>query len=312
MTIETIKFFYNGIKINGEKDLIKMEVYETDNSVRIIYNWRWDSEFYKELGNITEINVIPARFWGDESTKTIEITDKNPLYNCFKYMALAKSRRDAKLSGNTACENELEGRMRLFPKYADIDTVANAKEYINAVKAEAEKRAEEERAAEYARRREIFEAEKAEKKTIIDLMNRFPVQDTDTLKVMICWSEHPAFYDWNDDELVMSVKAADAVMTKLDVKPEDGGYYKTKFAIIENDEKIYDGRYDLGDIEGGLIQHIENFIAYARKNNMSDEDYNEGVELIEKLKNARDNAKEIVVTIPDDLKKFIEMFKNNK
>ena len=48
----------------------------------------------------------------------------------------------------------------------------------------------------------------------------------------------------------------------------DHGYYKTSFRITGTDpdgEEInYNGRYDLGDGEGGLLQHIRNLGGWER------------------------------------------------
>ena len=50
MTFTTIKFFYNGIKINGEKALNKMNVYgELDGDIYIIYDWHWTKDFFEAI-----------------------------------------------------------------------------------------------------------------------------------------------------------------------------------------------------------------------------------------------------------------------
>ena len=90
--------------------------------------------------------------------------------------------------------------------------------------------------------------------------------------VLIHWSEHPAFSDYADDSLRLSLPAADKILGTLDTEQNAtretdsgcGWYYKTKFTITATDpdsgeEMTYTGRYDLGDGEGGLIQHIRNF-----------------------------------------------------
>lgn len=93
-----------------------------------------------------------------------------------------------------------------------------------------------------------------------------------TPRVVIQWSEHPAFYDYDDGTLTLSVRAADEILRHFDEQRaqknrEDGcgGYDKTAFKIffVENgEEKTYEGRYDIGDDDGGIIEHIRKFGAY--------------------------------------------------
>lgn len=90
--------------------------------------------------------------------------------------------------------------------------------------------------------------------------------------VKIRWSEHPAFYSWENDALNLSPAAAEIILGHYDLeRAEDGapGYDKTKFLIIWTDEagetNSYEGRYDLGDNDGGLVSHIRAFAACRRK-----------------------------------------------
>ena len=78
--------------------------------------------------------------------------------------------------------------------------------------------------------------------------------------------------DWRaeDGELVLSVAAAEIILKHYDEQRaaenaanDCGGYDKTKFLIHYTDETgksgTYEGRYDLGDNDGGLIAHIRSF-----------------------------------------------------
>ena len=53
-----------------------------------------------------------------------------------------------------------------------------------------------------------------------------------------------------------------------DVSAHYAKYYKTSFTITGKDESgedfSYTGRYDLGDNDGGLIEHIRSFAEYYR------------------------------------------------
>ena len=89
--------------------------------------------------------------------------------------------------------------------------------------------------------------------------------------VKICWSEHPAFYSWDDNTLDLSPAAAEIILGRYDLEraeEEKGGYDKTKFLITWTDESgeehSYEGRYDLGDNDGGLVAHIRSFAAHHR------------------------------------------------
>ena len=89
--------------------------------------------------------------------------------------------------------------------------------------------------------------------------------------VRICWSECPAFYSWEEGALSLSVAAADIILTHYDqetVADGEHGYYKTKFVIEytgpDDEPATYEGRYDLGDDDGGLVQHIRAFGEHLR------------------------------------------------
>lgn len=91
---------------------------------------------------------------------------------------------------------------------------------------------------------------------------RYPVKAGDPV-VTIHWSECPAFYNWGEDQLKLSIAAAEIILRHFDRRPTDGFcYYKTKLTV----EYIQDGepgsftdRYDLGDDIGGLIADIRRY-----------------------------------------------------
>ena len=108
--------------------------------------------------------------------------------------------------------------------------------------------------------------------------------------VTIIWSEHSRFHDGE----TMSLSEANAAIGNLDaaVTKEDG-YYKTKFRIdfvMDGQPDYYGGRQDLGDGDGTLIEHIEDYHAYY-ENNSEWENYilhNEGKEALEADKTQRE------------------------
>lgn len=108
--------------------------------------------------------------------------------------------------------------------------------------------------------------------------------------VTILWSEHSRFHDGE----TMSLSEANALIGSLDeATTKEDGYYKTKFRIdfvMDGQPDNYIGRQDLGDGDGTLIEHIEDYHAYY-ENNSEWENYilhNEGAEALEADKAQRD------------------------
>ena len=121
--------------------------------------------------------------------------------------------------------------------------------------------------------------------------DNFPTPDPNGEPVVtIIWSEHSRFHDGE----TMSLSEANAAIGNLDaaVTKEDG-YYKTKFRIdfvMDGQPDYYGGRQDLGDGDGTLIEHIEDYHAYY-ENNSEWENYilhNEGKEALEADKAQRE------------------------
>ena len=121
--------------------------------------------------------------------------------------------------------------------------------------------------------------------------DNFPIPDPNGEPVVtIIWSEHSRFHDGE----TMSLSEANATIGSLDaaVTKEDG-YYKTKFRIdfvMDGQPDYYGGRQDLGDGDGTLIEHIEDYHAYY-ENNSEWENYilhNEGKEALEADKAQRE------------------------
>ena len=84
--------------------------------------------------------------------------------------------------------------------------------------------------------------------------------------VTIIWSENGKLRDGE----TMPLSRANALFEALDAQNEDTpGYDKTKFRLdftLDGKPEQYEGRQDLGDGEGSLIDHIEKFNAYYLNN----------------------------------------------
>lgn len=110
--------------------------------------------------------------------------------------------------------------------------------------------------------------------------------EPDTLEVEITFSEHPAFYKkervngevvFTDRYNHLSFALANRLFAELDRKQQidreepdshAGWYHKTDFVIhakMNGIEYNYDGRYDLGDGDGTLIDYIRAFHEYASR-----------------------------------------------
>lgn len=149
--------------------------------------------------------------------------------------------------------------------------------------------------AENRRRQEEHEREIAEREKVLaetvegrEYISRVsaehPIEDGAPV-VRIPFSENPAFYSFMREDrkritlnpdgtkteeiieaaprCVLSVAAADIVLRHFDEirKAEGRGYDKTDFIITGTDPETgepftYEGRYDLGDGDGGMISHI--------------------------------------------------------
>lgn len=294
MATTSIKFFYNGMRINGARELCKV-----DYSVDGRHDDRECVTIYERLNNY---NVrIPRDLFDVQNdtdlmtdyfdTDSVEVWPDHPLYPFIRAAALkdkikgeepytqrlraelAKAEANPKrcFSWRTAdtIRTELENReTRLngwknelaklpsgHPSAADVArAVAFVADRREAARRAAEQAAEAERAAERA----AYEAERAEGERIVnEAAERFPLQDGAPY-VVIDWSEHASL----DEGLTLSVPAAELILSQLDERNHRSGYKgydKTAFTVhytLDSEACTYEGRYDLGDDDGGLVAHI--------------------------------------------------------
>ena len=121
--------------------------------------------------------------------------------------------------------------------------------------------------------------------------DNFPTPDPNGEPVVtIIWSEHSRFHDGE----TMSLSEANAAIGSLDeATAKENGYYKTKFRIdfvMDGQPDNYIGRQDLGDGDGTLIEHIEDYHAYYENNSEWENSIlrNEGKEALEADKAQRE------------------------
>jgi len=275
----SIKFFWNGIKINGEKTLIKC-FYSLDNQRECV------TIYARDYGVHLPSDMFPVENDTDSmtdyfATDHIVVFPDHPLYLYARAAALkAEIRNLERYPGITGVDRSARaGKLKQYraelatlpttqPTAADVAAVHALNLSIKTahMEAEKEKRQKEQEA--------ILSAQNEGRAYIESIAAAHPIQEGAPV-VTIEWSEHPAFYSWEDGELKLSIAAAEIILKHYDeLRVEQnaaeglGGYDKTSFVIEYTDENgepsTYTGRYDLGDNDGGLIAHIRAFAEICR------------------------------------------------
>lgn len=287
-----IKFFWNGFKLNGENKLVRCFYSLNDNgqdapAVSIMIR-DYSGRLPRDLFDVVNETDVYTDYFDDDSAT---LTPEHPLYPFARYAAeKARNRDQAKYIERL--EKSLQGRevwpgqfagyredihrrrgwMASFaamkdPGQPSAQVVEEARDYIQSRREAAQAARIARQEAEDKARAEAVETCRREGGDFIrKTAAEFPLMEGEP-EVVIRWSEFPAFYDWEDDALILSVAAADIIFRHFDTREtkerHGGGYFKTAFVIRWTDEtgegKTYEGRYDLGDLEGGLVEHIRAF-----------------------------------------------------
>lgn len=287
---ESIRFFYNGIKVNGGK-LIRCFYFTDSKSDAVTISARDYADLPRDMFKVkNETDLYTDYFDSDSAT----ITPAHPLYKYARAAALKsamrgepeyiaklkQSEQDAKTPGRYHWRSADAIRAEIDQRQAQLDR--NAAELATLPKghptaADVEAVHEMNTAAESARlaREHAEQLERREKAIRTRNENRAFIEQTAAAHpikdgapvVTVEWSENGAF----DDNMKFSVSAAEIIFKTLDEKiynDQERGYDKTSFLIEYTDENgepsTYEGRYDLGDNDGGLIAHIRSFGAFLR------------------------------------------------
>lgn len=292
-----VRIYFNGIKIDGEKIVrCHYSIGSIEDGLTI---YACD---YADLPR----DLLPVENDSDSYTDYFEndrahIGPEHPLYKYFAYAALKARARDAKrflprheqklaernavgasdayyVAQIAACKKDIAA----FEAAADPgQPTAEDLVKINLQRQEAENAARESERQEELRRRENLLSMRVNGLRLIrETMQAYPANVHEP-RVLINWSEHPALGDFQEDSLYLSVAAAEIIMRTLDDEQRRtrdtaqgvGWYWKTKFHIIgkyDGEELNYEGRYDLGDGDGGLISHIRAFGEWRRAHNAND------------------------------------------
>lgn len=255
-----IRFYWNGIKVDGGR-LIPCH-YSIDGESVTIYA-RDYKELPREYFDVVNNSDIMTDYFEDDRTT---LDENNPLYKYARYAALkgmASGKTYIRMTEEQAKEWDLMENPG-HPTQKDYDKIAEMR------LAEANAKKEAERQKELEERERVLRERAEGRRYIEQVAAENPIKEGEPV-VTICWSEHPAFYSWEDDELKLSVAAAEIILRHYDEKKhaEQRGYDKTKFIINWIDAETgepeeYAGRYDLGDNDGGLIEHIRSFGRWHR------------------------------------------------
>lgn len=183
------------------------------------------------------------------------------------------------------------------PGPADLQAVEDLKTAAESARIEAEK------AARIEEREKYLQQRSAGREYIECVQAAHPVEDGAPV-VEIPFSELPAFHAWTESKdrtavtiktdghgktisreekvieprrrLLLSVAAADEILRHFDGEVgTDAGYYKTDFIITwtgdDGEENTYSGRYDIGDGDGGLVEHVRSLGRWDLEHAQTDE-----------------------------------------
>lgn len=312
-----IRFYYNGIKVDGG-ELIRCGYSAQNDGNVTIYAHDYGAQLPREYFTVRNDTDVYTDYF-DKDGATVDAS--HPLYKYVRYAAAAAEKHDlqhyikytrARIEKRPGSKDfyaaEIEkSEKRLVelqwiqdpgqPTPADLQAVEDLKTASESARLEAEKAARIEEREKYinerSRGREYIETVQA----------AHPVEDGAPV-VEIPWSEYPGFDAWTTSEdrkkvtittdghgrtverkeevieprrrLLLSVAAADEILKHFDgVVGTEAGYYKTGFVITwtgdDGEPNTYTGRYDIGDGDGGLVEHVRNLGRWDLEHAQTDE-----------------------------------------
>lgn len=242
---QSIKFFWNGIKVNGGK-LIKCS-YSLDNRHDgqegvTIYARDYSGHLPGDLFRVQNDTDLYSDY---HDTDRAELFPGHPLYPYARAAAIKSELRNEKYYRAETCDTirqehlkrlwkykqELETLPTIHPTTADVEAVHALNLAAETARIAAEKEKEQKE------REAVLCAQINGRHYIEEIAAAHPIQEGAPV-VTIDWSEHPAFYSWEDGELKLSVAAAEIVLRHFDEERAQknaaeghGGYDKTSFAI---------------------------------------------------------------------------------
>lgn len=286
LTIDSVKIYYNGLKVNDQpmysyypmiRNLGTKDEFIQLSAVKYVSRTLPRFLFEPE---VEQLDFLKRTSYTDNSSEE-PVSPDHPFYPFFRRAVAQMRIREMQRYGIKLSDKELETFRAILKEPAVHPTKADIQ---NLLKWKATKRKEILAARREKERKELKTEEKARKKEFTETSNilensllKYPLKSGEPF-VVIHWSEasclnyHPQkkyseCYHWNDKvELEMSLQAANEALGELDkyyAKKNAGcGYEKTSFVVHVPGEEDYEGRYDLGDDEKSLIQHILSFSEY--------------------------------------------------
>lgn len=286
----SIKFFYNGIKVNGGK-LIRCFYFTDSKSESVTISARDYADLPRDMFKVKNDTDLYTDYFDSDSAT---VTPEHPLYKYARAAALKaamrgepeyiakleKAEQDAKTPGRyhwrsaDAIRAEIDQRqVQLDRNAAELATLPKGHptaadvEAVHEMNTAAESaRLAREHAEQLERREKTIRTRNENRAFIEQTAAAHPIKDGAPV-VTVEWSENGAFVDGEK----FSVAAAEIIFKTLDEKnynDQERGYDKTSFLIdytnADGEPDTYAGRYDLGDNDGGLIAHIRNFGAFLR------------------------------------------------
>lgn len=278
-----VRFLLNGIKVDGGR-LVSCWYSVDENSVTIYAN-DYGAQLPRDYFTVkNDTDSYTDYFCKDSAT----LTPEHPLYRFARFVALKGIMKGKTYHKPTPEQTEEWARMSDpgQPTAADFAAVEEMKTAAESARIAAE------HAEQLAEREKMLRKRSEGRQFIEQTAAKYPIKDG-APTVEIPFSENPAFYSWTESRdvtrteitinadgtqekreiveeprrrLILSVAAAEIVLKHFDeeVHAEQRGYDKTDFIVRWSDaetgeEQSYEGRYDLGDNDGGLIAHIRAF-----------------------------------------------------
>lgn len=316
-TEKGIRFYYNGLKVNGG-ELIKCGYSAQKDGSVTIYAHGYGAQLPREYFTVRNDTDVYTDYF-DKDGATVDAS--HPLYKYVRYAASAAEKHDlqhyikytrARIEKRPGSKDfyaaEIEKREKRLaelqqikdpgqPTPEDLQAVEDLKTAAESARIEAEKAARIEEREKYLRERS------AGREYIESVQAAHPVVDGAPV-VEITFSELPAFHAWTESKdrtavtiktdghgktisreekvieprrrLLLSVAAADEILKHFDGEVgTDAGYYKTDFIITwtgdDGEENTYSGRYDIGDGDGGIVEHVRSLGRWDLEHAQTDE-----------------------------------------
>lgn len=319
-----IKFYYNGIKLNGDSQLIKCGYGMNEDSSICLYIDKHSYHYGRLPQDIFEVKNNSNAYIDYFEEDSAIVDASHPLYRFIEYNAKKAIYIENKKTYNYYSKNadklhylskslkDYKKDIEEFEALEDVGQPSNA-DLLKVDEMNERKQAEKERQEaekEAGRKQQRTEKNNFNKTAIREAQNLFPLTDNAKNYVVIEWSEDDALHSISvealgDSAVKLSIAAADYLFYQVDERQhierdkQDGiGYYdKTSFRIIKDGENVYGGRYDIGDADGGLVAHIKAFAEWNATHNpfgspkdIKTQENEARLKFAEWLKTERDNA----------------------